>query len=425
MPHTKKKQRLEEGQSNDIVVSAADDDHDNTASSFDDLGTDELAHIFGFLAPEDIMLARLNNKMREAAKKTIVPMADFYVDSLVKYNAMAVMTTALPNLQQITLGSLGHRHKYSDGEDPDERWAARTANLNFIASDIDIISNFRKLRILRMKDAPLNGRYPFLFNFPLLQLLDIRDCSYLKWDLEMLTGLPLLTELHCHNNRGLTGNINSLRVLKDSLEKVKIYDCHVEGNFMDLADFPHLKMLNLMDTDVTGDVRDIGESDFSALEYLKLPNGVYGGTGYTFQRISDAPDVISALYPIKKIRPNLLKVKDWYGKLSEDSPDWYIRSSWDTPPLFIFFVHAGSRVGFRWETAQHNPCEVNWLDPEPAKESSDYEQYTGELHEIERQVDIYRGFTSHLLKRSTIVFWRNETAGRFEGGCFDFDYLNR
>jgi hypothetical protein len=75
----------------------------NNMPSFDDLSTDELAHILGFLAPKDIMGARLNNKMREAAKKAIVPMTDFQVYKLVEYNAMAVMTRALPNLQQITI----------------------------------------------------------------------------------------------------------------------------------------------------------------------------------------------------------------------------------------------------------------------------------------------------------------------------------
>ena len=50
----------------------AADDHNNMPS-FDDLSTDEVANIFGYLPPEDIMRARLNKKMREAATKTIVP----------------------------------------------------------------------------------------------------------------------------------------------------------------------------------------------------------------------------------------------------------------------------------------------------------------------------------------------------------------
>ncbi len=132
----------------------------------------------------------------------------------------------------------------------------------------------------------MNGRYPFLFNsFPLLEKLRIQNCYSLKWDLEMLTAFPLLTELYCDINGDLTGNISCLRVLKDTLEKVHIVGSHkVEGNFMDLADFPHLKELVFDNTAyagdeyfrataVTGDIRDIGENDFSSLEVLTLPKG--------------------------------------------------------------------------------------------------------------------------------------------------------
>ena len=136
---------------------------------------------------------------------------------------------------------------------------------NWAAHDIEVISNFSKLRILEIDSTTmigtrlpllLNGRYPFLFNsFPLLHKLRISHCYYLKWDLEMLAGFPLLKELYCWQNRSLTGNISSLRVLKDTLEKVKIFSCeNVEGKFMDLADFPRLKKLDLYKTAVTGDI---------------------------------------------------------------------------------------------------------------------------------------------------------------------------
>jgi hypothetical protein len=403
MPRPKKKQRrLEEVQSNDVVASAA---NDPVMPSFDDLGTDELAHIFGFLPREDILRARLNKKMREAAKKTIVPLTDFVVISGETYNAMATMSTALPNSPQITLCYLDHGHKFSDGEDPVDYRAELTANW----TTYDIISNFTRLRILTIEDAPLNGRYPFLFNFPLLQSLNVSDCSYLKWDLEMLAGLPLLKELNCDINRGLTGNINSLRLLKDTLTTVVISNCfEVEGNFIDLAHFPHLNHLDLSFTAVKGDIREIRQSDFSALEYLDLPSGVYGGSGYQFQRISDGPDVMSTLYCILKQRPTL-RLNDWYGmyaELSGDSPDWYDRMVLDDdrlPPFHIRIVQAGSRVGYRWqspwisedETSHYEgcvACEVNWFDPEPFKESSDYAKYIEELQKVERQVDFYRGF---------------------------------
>jgi hypothetical protein len=363
--------------------------------SFDDLGTDVLANIFGCLGPMDIMRARLNKKMREAAKTTIVPPTEFCIDSVRKYNAMTAMTTAIPNLQQLSISGLGRWHKYDNGEDPDENEAARTAN--WTSHDIDIISRFSKLRSLEIIDAFLNGRYPVLFNFPLLQKLSISSRYHTKWDLEMLAGFTLLKELDCFGIRQLTGSLSSLRMLKDTLEKLEFFGCErVEGNFMDLADFPRLKKLDLRYTPVRGDIRNVGDGDFPALESLSLPHTVYGGSGHALQRISDAPEVISSLYSIRKQRPTLLN--HWCGKLSGDSPDWYyVEDDYcdNIAPFCIVFVQSGPRIGYRWESyinGVHRPCEVNWLDPEPGRESNDYEKYTKELQEIEGQVDIFRGF---------------------------------
>ena len=88
---------------------------------------------------------------------------------------------------------------------------------------------------------------------------------------------------------------------------------------------------------------------------------------------------------------------NWFLELSEHSPDWYqIRNEYVAPPFSIFFVQAGSRVGYRWETENQFPydfpCEVNWLDPEPDRESDGYEKYIEELEEINSQVKFYKGF---------------------------------
>ena len=396
---------------------AADDVVFVTIDQLDDV----LADVFGWLRVEEIMGKRcVCKKWKEAAKKTIVPPTtnNFRVECVENYNAMGVMTTELPNLQQITLyGHLGEgergelwAHKYSEGEDPNEEYAAETADRT--SHDIGIISNFSKLRELTIFDAGLNGRYPFLFNsFPLLQKLTIMYCPYLKWDLDMLAGLPLLKELECHYNTRLTGNINSLRVLKGTLEKVTIDDCpDIEGNFMDLADFPRLKTLHLNEVAVTGDIRDIGEHDFSSLEQLYLPKSVYGGKGCELQRISDAPDLMRALNLLKKKIP-ALDIKYWYGKLSEDSPDWYAREdNRGSPPFFIQLVEAGSRLGYRWTSNEYgkNPCEANWLDPEPDRESSDYEEYIEESQWRERKVNIYRGFHQPPTEEEYHRLWEEE-----------------
>ena len=160
---------------------------------------------------------------------------------------------------------------------------------------------------------------------------------------------------------------------------------------MDLADFPHLKELNLHYTAVTGDIRDIGANDFSSLECLDLPKGVYGGRGYELQHISGAPDVVRAVYLFKKQRP-ALKMGYLCTFLSRDSPDRYDSVvEDDTPPFYINIVQAGPRIGYRWETDKGEPCEVNWLDPEPNRESSNYEEYMEELQRIERGFYCYTG----------------------------------
>ncbi len=361
----------------------------------------------------------MHQQKDDGGSKETVPPTGFFVGSLENYNAMRVMTEAMPNLQQLGLCDLGYddsesdeddpdqvEYKWSDGEDPDERYAARTAN--WTSHDIGIISNFSKLRKLGISASELNGRYPLLFNsLPLLQKLTIYYSKYLKWDLEMLAGFPLLKKLESEYNDHLTGNINSLRVLKDTLEKVRINGCpNVEGNIMDLSDFPRVMELNLLGTTVTGDIRDIGENDFPSLEKLDLPKGVFGISGSKFQRLSDGPGLIRAVYHLNKRKQRPALSMPWYGMLSENSPDWYEPrwedEEWESssvplesdhlPPFKITFVEAGSRLGYRWEDKYGNEsCEVNWLDPEPDRDSSDYEIYVEELRNM-RQVNFYRGF---------------------------------
>src|SRR6056300_895237 len=119
-------------------------DNDVIRLILDDLLIEVLAMIFGYLPLKYIMSLRpVCNTWREAVKKTIVPLAgtieapcryveggDFRVNSVVKYNAMNVMATELPNLQQLKISHFGsgQRHKYNDGENPNEEEAARTAD---------------------------------------------------------------------------------------------------------------------------------------------------------------------------------------------------------------------------------------------------------------------------------------------------------
>ena len=384
------------------------------------------AKILGFLGYKDIMRSRICcKKFRDAARNTIVPWVDderkrsysysysnslprsywetrFCVSSVQKHKAMVAISSALPNLQQIIISNIGYTgHKYSDGEDPDERRAAQTANWTIL--DIEIISNFSKLRSLEISGAPLNGRYPSLLNFPLLQKLVVMNCPTLKLDMAMLAGLPSLKELEVGRLESSTGNINSLSALKVTLEKLNFSHCgKIEGDIMDLADFPRLKSVKLSDcSEVTGDVREIGEHDFPKLEELKLGAGVIGSSYHEFQVASDVPSVVEAIYRLRQREPSLIpNLGSLHWKLSRDSPEWYDSSDehgHPPPPFCIDLFQVGSRVGWRWKTEYRynrgsNSCEINWLDPEPARESSDYDVYIRELQSVQEDIFCFEGY---------------------------------
>ena len=143
-----------------------------------------IASMLGFLNYRDIMRSRICcSKFRDAAKSTIVPWANdtwkrrrdtkFTVESVRAYKAMVTMSEALPKLQQLDIRNIG-KNKYRDGNDPIEEEATRTAS--WTVYDIQMISNFRELRELDVSSSRLNGKYPFLFEFPLLEVLRINCC---------------------------------------------------------------------------------------------------------------------------------------------------------------------------------------------------------------------------------------------------------
>ncbi len=117
--------------------------------------------------------------------------------------------------------------------------------------------------------------------------------------------------------------------------------------------------------------------------------------GYEFQRISDGPNLIRAVYLLSKQRPALkMELKYWYSRLSVDSPDWYESLDEDnipdSPPFRVKFAVAGTRFGYQWQTNGHW-CEVNWLDPEPDRDSSEYTKYIEELRRMQRRAKLFKG----------------------------------
>eukprot|EP00984_Skeletonema_dohrnii_P032399 scaffold26504_cov228-Skeletonema_dohrnii-CCMP3373.AAC.6 len=399
---TANKPHLTYAAANKIIKQLSPDMVDNIfkfISGEEVMRTSDIARILSYFGCKEIMRARrVSKKWRDAAEMTL-PTSEFVVDSVESYNAMDAMAGGLlSNLEHLTLRNLCPGNKYIDGEDPDEEGTEDTAD--YTTHDIDIISNFTKLRSLRIEEAPLNGIYPVLFNFPLLQEFIIceseEELSNPKWDLDMLWGLPSLKELVVYGNEGLSGNVRSLRVLKDTLQMVLINYCRITGNVMELADFPRLKELDFENTIVTGDIRGVGEDDFPALESLRLPSSVIGGIGYMFHSIAEVPSFMHAIHRLQR-NPKV----DWYdlwqafgSSLSKRSPDWYdgIVGS-PEPPFELQLIEAGARTGWSWSApSRRQSCEINWLDPEPSSESSDYEAYMEEMHRIEQRINFYRGY---------------------------------
>ena len=191
---------------------------------------------------------------------------------------------------------------------------------------------------------------------------------------------------------------------------IECLDCNnIEGKFTELADFPHLERLELsLCPNVIGDIRKLGSSDFSKLTKLELSSGVIGGREYQFQRLSDVPSVVDALYRLSRRDPSLFpdfnnykcsNILNW--KLSRDSPDWYDRigghQGIPSPPHTVGFVRVGTRLGWRWISPSRygcckNSCEIQWLDPEPGRESSGYDDYIRELESIQDDIFCFEGY---------------------------------
>ncbi len=373
---------------------------------------DELATIFSFLHWKDIFRARVCKKWKEATEQTFVAptstnqrgweVPEINVHTWYMYIALPWLVKALPNLQQLRLAGtgLGERFLFQEGEDPESRHglsALHEPSANSptpLKIDLSIISKFNNLQHLYLEKLDvLNGKYPFFFQFPRLQKLRIYGGSFLRWDLEMLSGLPMLQDLYVAHNHRLTGNIKSIRVLKKTLRKLTIASCwKVEGDLMELADFEHLEEVSLVNTKVTGDIREIKDDAFPKLIELDLPDGVYGGT--RFDHIREAPELMRALYCLIKRKPTLFQTRRW--GLNRESEEFYEANCHHTrdPPFHVEFKKVGKRQGWKWTNCVNGgDCEMNWLDPEPDKNSDDYADYVKELKEANRrEVGFYRGF---------------------------------
>jgi len=174
----------------------------------------------------------------------------------------------------------------------------------------------------------------------------------------------------------------------------------VEGNLMDLAQMPFLEELNLCETRVTGDIRDVTEQDFVRLQSLEVTQPIFGGG--PLSSVSQAKDVMQARYHIKRRIPRAFSLIQRL-RLSEFSSDWYeydegIRRK-QAPPFWVEFVQCGPRTGWRWTNVfDGGQCDIHWLEPEPQMDDDcDGNEYHLYLDAIDKELHprrLYRGFLS-------------------------------
>jgi len=199
----------------------------------------------------------------------------------------------------------------------------------------------------------------------------------------MLAGLPSLKEFECERNKLVTGSLKDLSVRKDTLETITLHGTF-SGTLTDLADFPHLKRLDLMHAKgISGSLLGIDADNddlFPVIEKLRLPDTVVGGHRYEVMHIAQGKQLIKDLLPLRRKRPGLFRDdrnKEVYWQLSRESPD-ILDPNQDPEFQFrqysFFFVEAGDDsqyLGWRWEqkwdyTPDH-PLEVTWFGHVPKK----------------------------------------------------------
>lgn len=386
-----------------------------------------LSRIFAFFNWKDILRSRVSRIWRQAARITVVPKSinnvchipDLYVNNREFALALDWLSKELPMISSITVCFNVYTTKafeIATGDNP-KLPLAKSASID-PPVNLCSISNFRSLKHLSINRASFNGSYSYIFDFPELRTLELVDVGRLVWDLTMLQGLPQLEQLIAVRNTHLTGSLSNVQILRKSLMKLSLTSCHqVQGDLMDLRDFPKLKEIGLTDcTSIVGDIRNVRVGDFpSVASFGKLPESVIGGSNLPY--IADAASIMNAWYILKKKNPLILSSSSVNGLSRLSLPIWsterYINSVHHTRfmPTCVEFVTAGPRIGWRWTNAvRGGSCEAIWLDPAPNPLEEGYDDYVRELRDVNRDVCFYKGFfgppskEEHLLRNEDIPY---------------------
>lgn len=265
---------------------------------------------------------------------------------------------------------------------------------------------FRQLRHLtcsESEDLLLAFPHTILPSFRHLTELNVSLDMELQWQLQDLEALPQLRVLRAVNNWNLTGQLDQLR--SQDFTVLEFSGCrNVQGNLLDLARFPQLQEVSLNSTAVSGDVREVGEGDFPALQEIGLSSDDhFYGIG-ALSSIRHAFAVMRGRYFLTRNSTAVCPLTPFPLYLDSSSPDFYygrpqqrLYASELDPPFSVETIVAGNlrRRGYRWSNLLGGCCDIVWFDPEPSNEDgSSHAAYLMDLEIImEDTSTLFQGMT--------------------------------
>jgi hypothetical protein len=336
---------------------------------------DMLARIMSYLAWKEVMNCRVvNHVWREAARNT--PIEELYVDREDVALALQAISLALPGLRKLT-------------------FFFETFNFDVNDEIFALAQGFRKLSSLRMIRTKLEACVPLIMQLNNLRSLNLDWNMQLVWNLADLSAIPRLKKLRCKYNYQLTGDLSSLQVLCETMTICDLWACRrVTGDLHILSSFPHLEILSVFATNVTGDIRKIGSAHFPLLKKLDVSSGVLGGKHFT--RIADAPEVMQAWYSLETKHPGIFCRQ---VELAIDAPERQQYLEIDCPyskqllPLTVQMISFGPRLGWRWTNGlTDGSCDIHWFDDEPSRSANGYDEYVRALERANSPHRHFRGF---------------------------------
>ena len=374
----------------------------SSKASFDDLPSNVLGTIFSFLQDDGASQQQNRNILQTVGKPVggwpsrLRPLfcrdwsnvsRTYTILCAEDCSALAFCPDALPREMRLCSLSNGRRYALGDDDDgsDDEQQRKRSKrhqnkiDETMIALDPQYLSRFCYLERLVIKGAQMEGEYPFLSNhyFGYLRVLTVISMPQLEFNLDMLSSFPLLEDVTFWTCHQLKGDLSNLAPLKGRLKRVRINNCNnVTGDFMELSYCPQLCQLELNETSVTGDVRNIRVNHFPKLASLSLPERVYGSK--IIGNIADANEIMMSLSHLMRRQPSIFRGHQWL--LSESSSDYYPSIPSYGAPLAVEYVFEGSRLGWRWTNKGLGTgvgivdypdqfgaswvvhCETNWID---------------------------------------------------------------